>query len=259
MAISDLITSINTGITNIANAIRAKTGSQSTIPFASLPSAVNDVYDKAVSDMWDMIQRDGTRTDYEYGFTLWKCEYLRPKYKVIPTTRNIYMFRYLSGTKKIEKAYFDLSQCDTRDAYETYGNYYTFYSCPALEEIEDIGMKAGWYSSTFGGCTKLHTIEKVRFNPATPISSMFYNCSELQNITIDGTIGQSGLNLQYSTKLTKTSIESVLDHMKIPEQGETFNKSITFSQTAVYNSYTQEEWATRTATLVNNGWTISLV
>ena len=34
---------------------------------------------------WDMIQQKGNRADYSYAFLRWGGQYIRPKYKVIPT------------------------------------------------------------------------------------------------------------------------------------------------------------------------------
>lgn len=251
MAVSDLITSINTGITNIANAIRSKTGSQSSIPFANLPSAINDVYTAGQNEMWDALQNYGTRTNYEYGFSRWKCEYIRPKYKVFSNNRSIYLFSHNYYLKKVEKQYFDLSEGSVSDTNSTGGHYYTFYNCSSLEEIEDIGMKAGYYNYTFNGCSSLHTIEVIRFNETTLVTSPFVGCTELQNITVSGTIGQI-VNFSYCTKLSKASITSVINHLSNNASG----KSITFSQTAVQNAFTTQEWNALIGTKSN--WTISL-
>ena len=257
MAISDLITSLNTGITNIANAIRSKTGSQSTIPFATLPSAVNDVYDAGQNDFWDCVQKNGTRVDYEYAFNHWSCEYIRPKYKVIPNNyRSIYLFANNPRLKKVESQYFDLSNVKSDTSSATSGHYFTFYRCGNLEEIEDIGMPARYYSGTFRDCVKLHTIAVLRVTETTAFGTVdnyaFRNCLELQNITISGTIGTNGLSFVDCTKLSKASITSVISHLSANASG----KSVTFSQTAVENAFTTAEWNTLIGTKTN--WTISL-
>ena len=252
MAASDLITSINTTVTNIANAIRAKTGSQSTIPFANLPSAVDDVYDAGINAMWDAIQNNGNRNFYEYGFRYWNCEYLRPKYKVISGNyRSLYMFAYNSSLKKIEARYFDLSGGKTSDTTATDGHYYTFADCGNLEEIEDIGMKAGYYTNTFANCSKLHTIAKLRVNATTKFSNAFLGCQNLENITIDGTIGESA-GFSSCVKLSRATIEGIFACLSTTASG----KTIYLSQTAVNNAFTQAEWDTLKGT--RNNWTVSL-
>ena len=259
MAISDTITAINTGLTNVANAIRAKTGSQSTISFASLPSAINDVYtagqnDAQPDDIWGDITNNGNRTNYSYAFYGWSGEYIRPKYKVIPSSGNLqFMFAANTSLKEVESAYFDLSQSNMSDTVNTSGNYAIFSGCSNLVTINDIGMKSGYYYLTFANCSSLKTIEILRFNETTLIANAFTGCRNLENITISGTIGQSGLNFALCTKLSKASIESVVNHLSDNATG----KSIIFSQTAVNNAFTQAEWNTLTGTKTN--WTLSLL
>ena len=146
----------------------------------------DDVYEAGKKDQynefWDSYQQNGNRVDYIYGFYRLSCEYLHPKYKVIPKSIKpndgtvSYEPKYhnlvygCTNLKKIEKAYFDLSQYKNELGYNsnsTYGNYYTFANNPKLEEIEDVGMQPYAYYNTFRWCPKLHTIEIIRSNEKT--------------------------------------------------------------------------------------------
>jgi hypothetical protein len=67
-----------------------------------------------------------------------------------------------------------------------------------------------------------------------------------------GTVSVSGLNLQWSTKLSKASITSIINCLSSTTSG----LSITLSKTAVDNAFTAEEWAALENTKHN--WTIAL-
>jgi hypothetical protein len=91
---------------------------------------------------------------------------------------------------------------------------------------------------------------------------MFYNCTDLTNLTMTGTIKANGMDLHYSTKLSKASIISVINALS-----DTTNAlKVQLSKTAVNNAFetssgvadgsTSEEWTTLIATKAN--WTIAL-
>jgi hypothetical protein len=85
----------------------------------------------------------------------------------------------------------------------------------------------------------------------------------LKEVRFNGTIGQNGLNFQWSTKLSKASIESVITALSPNTSG----LSVTLSKTAVNAAFetsvgakdgsASAEWATLIATKQN--WTINLV
>ena len=206
------------------------------------------VYDKGVSDgkqagydeFWDVVQDFGNRENYAYVFYHWNCEYIRPKYKVIPKAGKNNSYRCLHmccnnpSLKKIEKEYFDLSQYESPTGYtsETSGNYYMFSACPNLEEIEDVGMKPYYYYATFAGCRKLHTIEVIRSHENTTFNPMvFRECTALENIKIEGVIAKD-ISFYQSPNLSKTSIESIINHLS-----DTTGATLTLSKTAVNNAF----------------------
>lgn len=205
--------------------------------------------------MWDMLQQNGTRQTYPYAFIDWGWEYIRPKYKIVPITDQIaYLFGYNVNLIKAERQYVDLSQrTSASDTASNSGNFCVFMGCTALEEVEDIGMIAGYYYKTFRNCPKLHSIAMVQFNSTTLINQAFDNCDSLVNLSVRGTIGQNGLDLRWSAKLSKSSITSVVNALS-PSTG---GLAVTFSRTAVDNAFSAQEWATLAATKSN--WTINLV
>lgn len=204
---------------------------------------------------WDAIQNYGSRVYYQMGFAYWNCEYIRPKYKAVATDKSglNQTFMYNNSLKKIEAEYFDFSQKPIATSHG-YSNYYTFLSCVALEEIEDIGIHETYsYYATFQNCKKLHTIAVLRVTENTLFNDAFLYCYNLVNLTIDGVIGQNYFNVKDSTKLSKASITSIINALSTTTSGLT----VTLSQTAVNAAFTTDEWNALVATKTN--WTISLV
>lgn len=224
-------------------------------------------------EFWDSVQQNGNRVMYRDAFAYWNCEYLHPKYKVIPKWRegnttqlNMYsMCQHMHNLKKIEKQYFDLSQYEPENdigyaSGSTHGNYYIFASCPKLEIVEDVGMKPYSYHYTFADDTSLHTVEVLRFNGKTQINGQpFRNCKALKNITIEGEICVD-FSFIHSPLLSKESITSIITHLS-----DTQGATLTLKAEAVNNAFGGEyatEWIELIAPKSNqyNGlWTINLV
>ena len=72
-------------------------------------------------------------------------------------------------------------------------------------------MQAGGYYFTFYNCNKLHTLEVLRVIESTNFNGTFRYCRELVNLTIEGTIGQNGFDVSWSTKLTHKSLMSIIN------------------------------------------------
>jgi hypothetical protein len=168
--------------------------------------------DKATKEFWDVVQDRGARSDYAYAFYRWNAEYIRPYYKVVPKTYYPDMFRYCTKLKKIESQYFDMSQYTPQPTANTAGYYRIFHSCSELEEIEDIGMKAGGYYQTYSYCSKLKKIAVWRVTKDCALNAPFGACSALEDITVEGTIGVS-LSFQYSINLNVASMKSIITHL----------------------------------------------
>ena len=182
---------------------------------------------------WDAMQNYGNRKDYGKAFLEWNCEYIRPKYKVMPTDRatSVNTFYGNRTLKKIEAEYFDFSQ-KTRGNSITTGWYWTFSTCSALEEIEDIGMMPDTaYDSTFYGCSSLTKIAKITTDKDVQFGDAFKNCRALQDITFEGEIGNN-IDFQWSNQLKKDSITSIINHLSDTASGKTLTLSAAAIATA---------------------------
>lgn len=212
---------VNEKMTAIADAIRNKTGGTEALTLDGMASGVNEVYNAgkktSYDEFWDNLQNYGKLSCYDEKFREWAGEYCRPKYKVIPTVYGTTIFgcmrlMYSSNVRIVEKEYFDLSQIGLPTGSSSAGWRQTFQKCTKLEIVEDIGMQPACYYFAFYGCTKLHTIEVLRFAEDTKHDNGFVKCTSLSNITIEGTIGQ---NLSFaSSPLSVDSIKSVITHLK---------------------------------------------
>ncbi len=159
-------------------------------------------------EFWDVFQNDGNRTSYTYAFSRWNVPYIQPKYKVIPTESSLdNTFSCNSALLKIEAKYFDFSLSYSRA-------HYTFWKCPELQEIEDIKLSPSVMIHPFSDCPKLHTIAKIVLDENTTYDMPIHYCGALENLTIEGTIGQNGFNVQWSTKLTHNSLMSIINALK---------------------------------------------
>ena len=218
--------------TNIATKIREKTGGDETYTPSEMAEGVEKVFDagkKAEYDaFWDTFQRNGTRSTYASAFanSYWSGDAYKPKYPITPTSSN------------------GASQMFAWNA-----------------SIEDIIVPVTIYDEVnylFCYCSSLKRIPKLIITPRglTKAREAFDNCTVLEELNIEGTINIGGLNFQWSTKLSKTSIESVINALSTTTSGLT----ITFSATAVSNAFesgsTGSEWLNLIATKSN--WTIAL-
>ena len=152
---------------------------------------------------WDAYQQNGNRRNYAQAFYSvgWDKDAFKPKYDIVVTGNKVNMFGY-SNIEQIDVVV-DVSGATT-------------------------GHQLFYYSQ------KLHTVSCLRVAATTPwASSDFAYCYALENITIEGEIGQS-IDLHWSEKLTAASVYSIVDHLKqYPSDDAEFGtKTLTISRTA---------------------------
>lgn len=143
-----------------------------------------------------------------------------------------------------------------------YGASEVFYASLYITDIKvPINCQGVYMNNTFNGCTNLKRIPLLRVNESTTYRQTFLSCGNLEALAIEGIIGQNGLNLQWSTKLSKASIISIINALSTTTSG----LSVTLSKTAVNTAFEDgnatgsesQEWETLIATKPN--WTINLV
>lgn len=179
---------------------------------------------------WDAYQENGNRDNYRLAFAGkgWTTENFKPKYDIRPRSNYHYMLFYESSLEGdlVEM----LEECGVvLDFSNTAGWAQYVFSGSKLTRVGKCDFSGcNTIQSAFSG-TPLHTIDELVVSATTGFSGVFNECAELQNLTISGTIGQSGLDLQWSTKLSKASIISVMNALSTTTSG----LSIILPKTAV--------------------------
>lgn len=216
---------------------------------------------------WDTYQKSGERTNYAHAFSGvgWNGETFKPKYDITPSDGYM-MFRYFDYAGDMVELLNNLGI--TLDTSKCTNINYMFFgvSCTRLGVLDF--SKSITTGDNLAWCPNLKTIDKIIVGAKTVFTNAtFQGDTNLEDIIFDGTIAQSGLNLQWSTKLSRASIESVIGHLD-----DTYNRpasSITLSLAAVNKAFESGEGNNNGADTdeFNNlcagaraaNWTISLV
>lgn len=186
---------------------------------------------------WDIVQQSGNRRGYRYAFSalclMWNDNSYNPKYPIVCSQDNY------SATSLFQES---TLITDTK------------------VPIVISGTRA---DNVFHNCRALKRIPSLTFENLVRFSSTFTNCGALEELNLYGTLDIDGFNVQWSTKLSKASFESVIGHLSMTTSG----LSVTFSKIAIDNAFetstgsadgsTSSEWAALANTRSN--WTINLV
>lgn len=227
---------------------------------------VKEVYEAGkksqYDEFWDNYQDYGNKAIYLYAFAGlgWTDETFKPKYDIKPTDtaqgafseNKITDFRSEAIGVEIDTSQATIcTQLFIRSKVKYIGTIslesatnfdYAFYQCSELESIEKIILKEDGTNS---------------------LTSAFNYCSNLKEVKFEGVLGLNNLNLQWSTKLSKASITSVINALSTTTSG----LSVTLTKLAVNKGFetsegandgiTSAEWTTLIGTRSN--WTINLI
>lgn len=205
---------------------------------------------------WDAYQENGSKTKYANAFAGagWKAECLKPKYKVVPE----------AGTYGSSRMFFfcntfgvpiDFREIEDKFDFSNVTNTTELFSDAKINHITIDLSNAGELIKTFSspyrysGSNYLH----ITLSDKNTFSNTFAYNSALTDIEIDGVIAAEGFNVQWSNRMTKASIISIINALSATTSG----LSVTLSATAVNNAFTTDEWNAFIATKPN--WTISLM
>ena len=197
---------------------------------------------------WDAYQQNGTRTDYNRAFREFNDATFRPKYDIQPTDATY--------------AFYNSLVTDLKGILEECGVALDFSKCTAMTQVfmfstitrlPTIDVSSLTNFQVFTHCHDLVSVDKVILNSNATFTNPFHTCTALKHMIIEGVISNNGVNFQWSTKLDKASITSVVNALSTTTSG----LSIALSKTAVNNAFTDTEWATLANTRSN--WTINLV
>lgn len=209
---------------------------------------------------WDAYQTNGNRVRYINGFSGWgwNNDTFRPKYSMFPAEASE-MFWFFRGAEihtwmEANGIVLDFSNCTSVD---------NIFQYSAVEHLTVLDFsKANRIYYCFFNSTNLQTIEKLVVAESEFFQNAFHYCVSLVNLTIEGTIGQNGLNLSWSP-LSKASLTSVVNALSSTTTGLTVILRLSAVNTAfettagAADGSTSDEWTALIATKSN--WTINLI
>jgi hypothetical protein len=164
--------------------------------------AVYEAGKKAENDaFWETYQNGGNRTVYSSAFNHMSDEIYNPKYPIT-----------IKGHSSNGNSMFVNATI-------------TDVKVPIIYDDALTGVS----SSLFSNARQLETIPLVHVNENISFTAWFNSCNNLKNITFEGVIGQSGINLWQATLLSKASIENIIGCLSDTASG----KTLTLSKVAV--------------------------
>lgn len=204
---------------------------------------------------WDVYQVNGNRGIYEAAFAGlgWNDKTFNPKYPIVVTGSSWNMFY----------------SCNVKDGYEHLKNMdfskctllsNTFAQCHMkhLGTIDCRNVKS--VSNVFYHARSLQTIDKIIVKVENTFSSLFDNTPLLENVTFEGEIGNNLVmagtysGTKWGEKLTRASIESIINHLSDTASG----KTLTLSKTATENAFPDwNDWGA--LVMAHQNWEIKLV
>ena len=202
---------------------------------------------------WDAAQNNGSRTNYTYSFAgpLWEAKTFKPKYDMRPQNASM-MFHTTNIDGDLVEV---LKNCGVvLDTTESTSVSQMFAYAAYLTRVGVFDTrKAGSLQMMFYGCTKLVTIDKLilKDDGSQNVQNAFYNVAALENITIEGKIGYSGLALNTAPKLTHESLMSFINALyDFSATGGTY--TATFGSTNLAKLTDAEK-----AIATQKGWTLA--
>jgi hypothetical protein len=222
---------------------------------------------------WDAFQDNGNRDNYQYAFygRGWNKDTLKPKYMMVTSTGES-MFRRCND---VNETRLDMTEiCKKLDTSQATSAAYMFMDAFLDNVTVDLGNATTlvncFFSGNVGGNKSIRNITLKVTDKCTTFSNAFAYCGATEEIifTEDSVIEGNGLNLQWSKKLNKASIKSIINCLSDEKEGLT----LTLSQTAVDNAFetikgaadgsTSAEWIALAGDETTEGikpkWNISL-
>ena len=165
---------------------------------------------------------------------MWTAKNFKPKHPIKPTTANN-AFAYWGMSAVFANERIDFRKACSLDTSNCGNMSNMFYNNSIITEVGVIDtQKASNLQNAFATCRALETIEKIilKTDGSQIFTTTFDRCESLKNIVFEGVIGND-INFQWSTKLTRASIEGIVNHLSDNGSG----KTLTLSRTAVDEAF----------------------
>jgi hypothetical protein len=193
---------------------------------------------------WDAFQNYGNKRYYYYAFACqqtdneaWATDAYNPKYPII-------------------------ADCNAGEP-SPYATQSIFHYSSRLKDVKvPITLKNGAANNCFYRCYVLKTIPSLTLENITGFNNTFAGCGELETLIVHGTIG-ADIDIHWSTKLTRESIDSIVNALST----ETSGLTCTLSLDAVNKAFETSEGANDGSTSADwialdeskDNWAISLI
>lgn len=165
------------------------------------------------NELWDAIQDNGQRRDYRQGFagSGWTDIIFMPKYDIIVEGNASNMFWGSKITDMVACLERNNVTIDTSRATDLS---YAF-SCNSLYLPEISAVSATNIGVLFGYDRSLISVKKLilKNDGSQTFNNVFYNCTGLEEIEIEGVIGND-FDIRYSTKLSHKSLQFIINALK---------------------------------------------
>ena len=214
------------------------------------------------TEFWTLYLSNNGRVNYDYAFAGqgWTNNTFKPIFNIKPT-RAQYMFS-LTGIKgdlvalcEQQGITIDFSNCKLFNAFASNAQGITRFGVIDVTKATDV--------FTFINCYALITVDKLIVSATTKYNAtIFDGDTKLENLIVEGEIGQNGFNVKTCVSLSKASIESIINCLSANTSGLTVTLSLTAVKKAFETSSgandgnTSQEWLNLIAPKSN--WTITL-
>ena len=197
-----------------------------------------------------------TLNNWQYAFysQRWNDKNFYPTKNLKPTG----VFSYGFSSHQITNLKQRLIDCGvTLDTSAVRSGNYQFCFCSLLTHLPTLSFVglSEQITHTFADDRKLVEIEKIilKDDGSTTFNYWFRECYELTTIAFEGVISRN-LDFQWSTKLSRASIENIIAHLS----SGAISKTLTLSATAVSAAF-PDDWDSYVVANKPTGWQITLV
>ena len=164
---------------------------------------------------WDGYQQNGNRSNYSNAFRIgWTNTLFKPKYDIKGAGSFASAFAATDISGDLESLLIAVGiKLDTSKATSLNSCFYNATKITKVPTINTTGTSDITY--LFESATALKTIDKLILkSDGSQSMNAFRSLPALEDLVIEGTIGQNGLDIHWSTKLTKESIMNIIGALK---------------------------------------------
>lgn len=213
---------------------------------------------------WNSFQQNGTRYDYSraFGGNGWIPDNFKPKYDIV-SLRCDHMFNYTTRLNiDLAKTFEDLGIKFDTSGSQLFGEMFSFSAITRVPTIDVSKATSSYNMFTYSNVKKVDKFI-INSNGSQMLSDTFWGAESLEEIVFEGVIGQNGLNLQWSKKLSKASWTNIMTKLSPSTTGLSITGSLASVKKAFETSEGANDGDTSDAWLTlcgrRDNWTISLV